>query len=137
MAVVLEAPAQAQVEVHYLPRGHRCQVDGQTYQCFSFEEYKELLRIDQNLWAATQRLVLMESEVSSYRQQVTLFEESLVLKDQQIARLNLEVERYFNMWDEENRLRLLAENTPAIGSWVAWGIAAVEAVALLIMAVAQ
>lgn len=125
----------AQVDIHYLPQGTRCTVGGVTYQCFSLEEYKELLRIDVRLFTANTELTLLQQEIASYARQVTLLEQTLLIRDRQLERSHTELDRLLTMWEEENKLRLEAENRTSLGSFVAWGLSALEAVVIFTMAV--
>ena len=45
----------------------------------------------------------------------------------QVGTLQAERDRLFNLWKDENRRRHEAENRPAVGSWIAWSVAAVAA----------
>ena len=54
--------------------------------------------------------------------------------DVEASLLRTERNRLLERWTEENRLRLVAENRPDLGSWVAWALVAVEAVIVGVLA---
>lgn len=122
-------------ERYRLPEGRRCIVDGVTYQCFALDEYVELLEMDVDLRfydeaypQANQRISLLEESEAQLRLALESAESEIQILEEERTRL-------INNWQEENRLRLEAENRPDLGSWIAWGLAAVEAVAVVILSV--
>lgn len=121
-----------QIEGDYrLPEGRRCRVGGETFQCYNLEEYKELLRMDIDLRFYEEAYPNALERINSLELIVTDLQIALDAANRQIDTLQLERDRLFNKWKKENKLRLEAENKPMIGNWFAWGLAAVEAVAIL------
>ena len=92
-----------------LPIGRKVDVDHEVYKCFVLEEWKLALALDDELWRARERIVLLE--------------ESLGLRDGAIAematiRASLEGDLHLAVgevrtmtikWESENRSRFLAE----------------------------
>lgn len=62
---LLTAPVS--IEVHYLPDGTRVTLpSGETVQAFNLGEYKQLLQIDADLWASTQKISVLEKMNAGY-----------------------------------------------------------------------
>lgn len=118
-----------------LPQGRRCTVDGQTFQCFALDEYVELLQMDVDLAFYDAAYPAAQEQILNLGNQAQQLQLALDSAESQIATLEQEVARQLERWTEENRLRLEAENRPDLGSWIAWGISAAEAVAILVMAI--
>jgi hypothetical protein len=114
-------------ELTKLPSGIPCEVDGTRYQCFTLDEMKELLMLENELRYFETNYIQMFKKVS------LLEDENLLLKGQVFSLgedndlLKLDRERIFLKWEEENKLRLEAENKPNFGNPIAWGIVVVEA----------
>jgi len=111
---------------HRLPAGRRCIVSGVPFQCFTLDEYKELLYMDIDLSYTLQMYALSLQRANKYERVFQLMLAAYDEHDRQIEILQQERTRLFDRWSEENRLRLEAENRPMFGSWIAWGLAAVE-----------
>lgn len=121
----------AELSLYRLPEGRRCKVEGVTYQCFNLEEYKELLRMDTDLQHVVEQNEALKDTIRSLYGLVDELRLQLDEKDEQIDILSNERDRLFGKWKEENKLRLEAENKPALGNWIAWGTAAAEAGVIL------
>lgn len=60
--VLAAAPAEpVEIKLFKIPKGLRIQVDGVTYQAFTFEEWKIILAVDQELRAKTEQLKKQEN----------------------------------------------------------------------------
>ena len=117
-------------ERYRLPEGRRCHPNGYTFQCFTLGEYKILLEMDSDLQFLEPAYDNALSRIDVLEKKVVQLEISLAAANSQIVILEEERDRLHGLWAEENRKRLEAENRPMLGSWVAWALAAAEAVAL-------
>ena len=88
----------------------------------------------QDLVVSEQRAVSLSEIVVEQAAQIEALQEAVWRGEAIIETLQVERARLLAGWQEENRLRLEAENRPALGSWAAWAIAAAEAVGLAILA---
>lgn len=123
--------------VYRLPEGRRCTVGGETFQCFNLAEYQVLLEMDQDLHHFQLSLSNAQEQIVRLERINTQLTLAIDGYESQIATLQAERTRLFERWEEENRLRLEAENRPMIGSWVAWGLAAAEAAVILGLVIAM
>lgn len=107
-----------------LPAGTRITTNGETYQAFNLGEYRDLLLMDADL----QRLELTEmatqQQLSSLRTAAAEYQQALAAVDSQVVTLQAERTRLTNLWQEENRLRHLAENGTS-WSWIPWTLVVV------------
>lgn len=114
-----------------LPVGRRCEVNGETFQCFDLQEYRVLLQMDVDLRSFQLQLTTSLERVDRLERALMAMNRAVDGYEEQVTTLQAERARLYEQWAEENRLRLLAENKPAIGSWIAWSLAAVEAAVIL------
>jgi len=106
-----------------IPTGKPCTVKGERYQCFTLDEMKELLLLDQELTHFETQYINMFKKVSLLENQLKLKDVQIYeLEDQKLV-LKGERDRLYSKWEEENRLRLKAENKPKFGNPIAWGLA--------------
>lgn len=115
--------AELPEEESKIPLGKPCTVDGERFQCFTLDEMKTLLLLEQELR-------YFETQYIQMFKKVDLLEETVRLKDVQIFELEEqklvlkgERDRLYSKWEEENRLRLECENKPKFGNPIAWGLA--------------
>jgi hypothetical protein len=118
---------------YHLPEGTRCEVGGETFQCFSLEEYRQLLEMDVDLQFYDEAYPIAQQTIVNLGNLADELRLALRSADSQVATLTVENNRLLYKWTKENRLRLEAENRPMLGSWVAWGLAATEAVVITIL----
>jgi len=114
-----------------LPRGKPCEVDGERFQCFTLDEMKELLTFENELRFYETSYPQLFSKVSLLEDENSQLKTQLLSTENQVTVLKGERERIYLKWEEENRLRLKAENKPKFGNPIAWGIAGGEAAAIL------
>lgn len=114
-------------ETTKLPSGMPCEVDGTRYQCFTLDEMKELLMLENELRYFETNYINMFKKVSLLEDENRLLKGQLFSAEDQIALLKSERERIYLKWEEENKLRLEAENKSNFGNPIAWGIVGVEA----------
>jgi hypothetical protein len=114
-------------ETTKLPPGMPCEVDGTRYQCFTLDEMKTLLMLENELRYFETNYIQMFRKVSLLEDENLLLKGQLFSVEEQNAFLKLDRERIYLKWEEENKLRLELENKPNFGNPIAWGIVGVEA----------
>jgi hypothetical protein len=114
-------------ETTKLPPGMPCEVDGTRYQCFTLDEMKTLLMLENELRYFETNYIQMFRKVSLLEDENLLLKGQLFSVEEQNALLTLDRERIYLKWEEENKLRLELENKPNFGNPIAWGIVGVEA----------
>lgn len=131
------APVAAQDEDVYsryrLPESTQVQIRGERHQAFNLGGYKELLRMDNDLrnltlWHAVdeQRIARLEEAGAQYT--LALDEANLALEATELDR-----QRMYLLWEEENQRRQELENAPDY-SWIPWTLAGGLAVSTLVLA---
>jgi len=124
MAVLASSPALAR-PLYRLPAGTRLQVDQGTFQGYTLEEMKVLLKMDVDLEFYEKEIPRYKQSLEDFKKIVEAKDSILKSKDVQIDILKKEQTRITDKWSQENKLRLECENAPKFGSWVSWTIAAV------------
>jgi hypothetical protein len=114
-------------ETSKLPSGMPCEVKGTRYQCFTLDEMKTLLMLENELRYFETNYIQMFRKVSLLEDENLLLKGQLFSVEEQNAFLKLDRERIYLKWEEENKLRLELENKPNFGNPIAWGIVGVEA----------
>lgn len=96
----------------------------QDYRAYTLEEMKVILHIyaDYKVWFDL--VPVQKRQLEMFVQFVLSQTNQLQLRSQEVLVLKKELKRMSTKWEKENKLRHLAENKPAIGSWIAWGTAA-------------
>ena len=126
---------QAQTYTRYrLPAGHRLSVLGETYQGFTLTEYTELLHMDEDLRFLTEAHTSDMSRIVELQTAYDELNEALSAAANQVVLLTSERERLTNLWNEEHRLRVEAENRPD-WSWIPWSLTAGFAISTLVLGV--
>jgi hypothetical protein len=123
-------------ERYVLPEGRRCTVDGETFQCFNLGEYKLLLEMDYNLRYLEPAYANALARIEVYKRIVTNLMVALDAANEQIDTLQIERDRLYNQWSDENRKRFEVENRPVLGNWLPWSIAAGEGVVIITLLLA-
>lgn len=114
-------------EMTKLPSGIPCEVEGTRYQCFTLDEMKELLMLENELRFFETNYINMFKKVSLMEDENRLLKGQIFSLEEDVVTLTLDRERIYLKWEEENKLRLKAENKPNFGNPIAWGIVGVEA----------
>jgi len=116
-----------------LPVGRPVQTPQGRLQGFNLDEFKLILRIhtDYRSWGKQVPLLLLQVKdltdlVENHRLQIKLLQE-------QKTTLEAEIPRLTKKWSDENLKRLQCENKPALGSWIAWGAAALLAISTAVL----
>jgi hypothetical protein len=126
VALLASSPALGQARPLYkLPAGVRLQTPQGTFQGYSLEEMKTLLKMDVDLESFETQLPKIKSALESAEKAIQAQEIMLKSKDAQIDLLKQDQTRLTEKWSQENKLRHECENKPKFGSWIAWGTAAV------------
>ena len=120
-----------------LPSGMPCEVDGLRYQCFTLDEMKDLLMLENELRYFETNYIQMFKKVSLMEDENRLLKSQLFSVEEQNALLSLERERIYLKWEEENKLRLKEEHKPNFGNPIAWGIAGAEAGVIIALILAM
>ena len=116
-----------------LPMGRPIQTPQGRLQGFNLDEFKLILRIhtDYRAWGKQVPLLLLQTKdltdlVENHKLQIKLLQE-------QKTTLEAEIPRLTKKWSDENLKRLQCENKPALGSWIAWGAAALLAISTAVL----
>jgi len=122
-------------ELYRLPAGKRIQFQSETYQGYSLEEMKILLKMDVDLEFFEESFPAQKQQILLLEKWLDTKEKRLKSKDVQIDLLTKDRERITKKWEEENLLRHKCEQKPAFGSWIAWSSAGLFAITTLILGV--
>lgn len=106
-----------------LPIGIPCEVEGRRYRCFTLNEMKELFIMENELRYFKTNYTNMFDKNLVLEQEIVQWELKFDASEEQNVFLTEDRERITLKWEEENRLRLKAENTPKFGNPLAWGLA--------------
>jgi len=129
----LTGTAEAQASDRF-PGSVQVDIQGERHQAFSLGGFTELLRIDSDLMLAAAQVALLDEMLEHATSRIVALESANVSCTARVTTLQGERTRLLDMWTTENRLRIEAENRPAVGSFVAWILVAAEAVALAMLA---
>jgi hypothetical protein len=122
-------------ETYRLPEGMRLTVQQGTFQAYSLEEFKLLLKMDVDLESFTKQIpkyIKLQENLTKLNVNIN---KQLELAQNTIKVLYGERDRLTKKWTEENRLRHLAENKPSIMTWLGWGSAAAMGIVATVLAV--
>ena len=121
-------------ERYRLPAGVRCiGLPGIPHQCFALSEYVVLLEMDVDLRFYDQAYPIAQEQIATLGNVAMQLNLAVDAATEQIEDLSRERSRLLEQWTEENRLRLEAENRPALGSTVAWVLATSFAIVAAIL----
>jgi hypothetical protein len=129
------APAKAKYERYRLPVGTRLKTPQGTFQGYTLEEMKVLLKMDVDLWAHQQLAPAMNQLLLDNTNLSINLQNQLKTKDVIIQVLEDERVRLTEKWTKENKLRHIAENKVSWTTWFAWGAAGVATLAATVLAV--
>lgn len=122
--------------LYKLPTGKRVQVSGVTYQGYTFEEMKILLKIDIDLeFYETVQLPKTKQQLDELKKIIEAKDTIIKSKEIQLDLANKDRIRLTDKWSEENKLRHECENKPRFGSWVAWIITAATSTAAITLGI--
>lgn len=89
LLLVAALTAQIEIEVHYLPEGTSVELpSGEQAKAFTLGEYKQLLKMDAELWGSTRQLELSQKAQAAQLQALreSAYITNLLLEDLEIAR---------------------------------------------------
>lgn len=99
-------------------------INGERHEAFNLGGFVELLRMDADLAAAAQELLLLREYKVHADAAIGSLYTALDLSHQQLAAISQDRNRLYQDWQRENLARRQAENKPHIGSWLGWSLAA-------------
>jgi hypothetical protein len=135
VAVLASQPLVAGARDRYrLPAGQRLTTAQGTFQSFTLEDFKVLLKMDVDLESFSLQIPKYLKVQEDLTKLSVNLGKQLKLKDKTITVLQGERARLTKKWTEENRLRHLAENKVSWTSWFAWGAAGVMTVVAAVLA---
>ncbi len=117
------------------PPGTRLTLRQGTLQGFNLAEFKMLLRIHADYRALWTQVPLLRKSTKQYQALAGNLSKQLKLQGEESNLLRAERTRLAKKWQEENRLRHLAENKPSIMTWLGWGSAAVMGIVATVLAI--
>lgn len=94
LASLMALPAYG-LEVHLklIPEGKRLIIDGQQMQCYTFEEWKELVKVDDAAWTFSLKLLEMSQIIVGQKQQIASYEEIIKVQENQLSLSKKEIEK--------------------------------------------
>jgi hypothetical protein len=116
------------------PKGKRLKTSQGTFQGYTLEEMKVLLKIDAEYRLCFGQTPIYIKLINDYKELNENKAKQLKLLKNQIQILNQDRDRITKKWTEENRLRHECENKPNFGSWLSWGIAAATTATAAVLA---
>jgi hypothetical protein len=127
--------ASAQSYLLKLPAGMQVTHGGDQLRGFTLDEFKVILDIyaDYKNWG--KQLPELKSQILNLDKIILVKSSQEKLYETSIKTLKDDQSRLFAKWKEENRLRHLAENKPAVGSWIAWGAAGVAGTVAIVLGI--
>jgi hypothetical protein len=136
VALVLAQPALVLARDRYrLPEGKRLKIEQRTYQGYTLEEMKVLLKMDVDLEMYSKEIPKFREIIADKTELASELRKIIDAKDEQIRIVSTDKDRLFTKWAEENRKRHLAENKPNWGSWLGWTAAAAMTIVSVTLAV--
>ena len=118
-----------------LPAGTNLVLPKGTYQGYTLEEMKILLKMDVDLEAYEKEIPRFKEMIDNYTRITKAKDEIIKSQDTMIKLANADRERLTTKWTEENKLRHVCENKPRFGSWIAWGTAGVATTVATVLAI--
>jgi hypothetical protein len=123
LAVLLPANVAAQpLAPKLLPLGRKLQVDHGIFKCFDLPEWKLALSLDDELFRARPKIILLEEKLDLQTEQIEGLTTIRMSLENDLELTKGEVVKMTGLWEEENKARHLAE---ASRDW--WRTAAIAA----------
>ncbi len=136
VALLASQPLIAGARTRYrLPGGVRLTTPQGTFQGFTLEDFKVLLKMDVDLESYSQQIPKYIKLQENLTKLNVNFNKQLETSTLTVSILQAERGRMLKKWTEENRLRHLAENKVPWTTWLAWGSAAVATLVATVLAV--
>jgi hypothetical protein len=118
-----------------LPVGKRLTTPQGTFQGYSLEEMKVLLKMDVDLESYNLQIPKFAKVLKNSGELISNLRKQLESKDKSLKILQDERVRLTKKWTEENKLRHIAENKPSLWTWIAWSSAGAMAVVATVLAI--
>lgn len=116
------------------PTGTRAQVNGETMECFTLEQYKRVLQQDVNLTAKTAENTILQSKVEQQALVIDNLVQIRIAQERTVSLLSESNDRLFTMWDAENKRRHEAESKPSVAfPYLAWTTVGVLALSTAVL----
>jgi hypothetical protein len=111
------ARSQVVVDLQIIPPGKQLTCSGQTYRCFEFEEWKQIILADAELVASRAQLAALHESMDFLHQQFEVLNEVNVSLSASNDLLTVELRRSY---EENDRLarEVLTLSTPKAGPWI-------------------
>lgn len=136
IAVLASQPLVAGARERYrLPAGQRLTTAQGTFQGYTLEDFKVLLKMDVDLESFSEQIPKYIKLQENLTKLNVNLNEQLQLVNKNVKILQDERLRLTKKWTEENRLRHLAENKVSWTTWFAWGAAGVATLVAAILGV--
>lgn len=121
--------------VHAFPKGKRLKIKQGTFQAYSLDEMKTLLKIDAEYRSCClNQIPIYVKLVNDYKGLSDNKGKQLILLKNQVSILLQDRIRITAKWKEENKLRHECENKTKFGSWIAWSVAAAATATVAVLA---
>lgn len=131
IAFLLAVPTAAQPK--HIPAGERAATEAGTRQCYDLAGYKTLLKFDVDYGTCLRVRDQLDEKAKLYEESAAALQKAVRVHEDSIALMQKDRDHWFDKWKDENKKRHLAENKPALGSYLAWGTAGVFAVATAVL----
>lgn len=118
-----------------LPDGRRATLNNETLQCFTLNEYVQLLDMDLSLRTLTSQTELQASEITLLRHEGDSLRLSLSSLTEAVTQAQSSRDSMYELWVQENRRRHELEEAPSL-AWIPWTLTGVFAVATVALGVA-
>ena len=116
------------------PRGTRAQINGETMECFTLEQYKNILRQDVSLAQADAANDLLGRKIVQQNFIIDNMKQIRESQERTISLLEANNDRLFAMWNAENKRRHEAESKPGSAPpYIAWVTAGVLALSTAVL----
>ena len=131
---LLQGTAIAQVPPKNIPKGQRCVSEGETFQCFDLDDYKELLKADVRYVKCLEHNRIFETKEQKTKIQIFNLKKAIEIQEERTRNVEEYSNQLYILWLEENKKRHEAENEPQYGSWVLWATTGTFAVTTAVLA---
>lgn len=108
------------INAQTLPPGKRLNIGGETYQCYNFDEQKKIFGLEFDLGFCNRSKQLLEEKLKIQINTIDDLTKTVESQRHDINILTSRSNRLQEMWEQENKKRLEAENKPNYGglSWL-------------------
>jgi len=125
--------SSAEYERYRLPLGNRIVTEKGTFQGYTLEEMKILLKMDTDLKLGNEKDQEQIKLISNQGSVIISLQKQNELQVKMIDILQNERKLLTEKWSKENEAKHICESKPAYGSWISWTIAAATTTAAVIL----